>query len=118
MSLPLLNGIKVIPHSSLWDYSTVETPEVRKNEEAGRYEATVDGYRAELTYRLRGNRLVLPHTWVPPAIESRGIGSALVRAAVEDAIEQDLTIVPLCSFVHGWLDRHPDHGAKVELPGT
>lgn len=93
-------------------------PDVRKNEKAGRYEATVEGYTAELSFRVRGDRLVLPHTSVPPAIEGRGIGSAMVRAAVEDAIQQDLTIVPLCSFVDGWLDRHPDHGAKVERPGS
>jgi predicted GNAT family acetyltransferase len=92
--------------------------QIRKNEQASRYEATVDGYTAELTYRLRGDRLVLPHTGVPPAVEGRGIGSALVRAAVEDAIRQDLTIVPRCWFVRSWLDRHPDHGAKVEPPGA
>jgi uncharacterized protein len=102
-----------------WDSSNVDDdPHVRKNEEEGRYEATVDGYTAELTYHVRGDRLVLPHTGVPRAIEGRGIGSALVRAAVEDAIRQDLTIVPLCWFVRSWLNRHPDHGAKVEPPGA
>lgn len=102
----------------MWDYSTVEAPEVRKNEEANRFEAVVDGYTSELTYRVRGDRLIMLHTGVPPAIEGRGIGSALVRAAVEDAVQHELTIVPLCSFVHAWLERHPDHGAKVEQPGT
>jgi predicted GNAT family acetyltransferase len=91
--------------------------EVRKNEEAGRYEATVDGLTAELTYRMRGDRLVLPHTGVPVAIEGRGIGSALVKAAVEDAIRRDLTIVPVCPFVRAWLERHPGHGARVDGPG-
>lgn len=94
----------------------METPEVRKNEAASRYEATVDGHTAELTYRIRGDRMVLLHTGVPPAIERRGIGSALVRAAVEEATRQGLTIVPLCSFVSAWVGRHPGHGAKVELP--
>ena len=89
--------------------------DVTKNEAMRRYETTVDGFTAELTYRVRDDRLVLTHTGVPPAIEGRGIGSALVRAAVEDAVANDLTVVPLCSFVAAWLDRHPGHQAKVDL---
>ncbi|CAN5880121.1 GNAT family N-acetyltransferase [soil metagenome] len=88
--------------------------EVANNEAAGRYETTVDGFTAELTYRIRGDRMVLTHTGVPAPIEGRGIGSALVRAAVGDAIARELTIVPRCSFVAGWLDRHPEQQVKVE----
>ena len=91
-----------------------ENFDVAKNEAKRRYETTVDGFTAELTYRLRDDRLVLTHTGVPPAIEGRGVGSALVRAAVEDAVERNLTIVPLCSFVEAWLQRHPGHQAKVD----
>lgn len=88
--------------------------DVVHNPAAGRYQAVVDGLTSELTYRLRGDRMVLTHTGVPAAIEGRGIGSALVRAAVEDAIARDLTIVPRCSFVAGWLDRHPEVQVKRE----
>lgn len=88
--------------------------EVVHNEAAHRYEARVDGVLAELAYRVEGERMVLTHTGVPPAIEGRGVGSALVRAAVGDAIERDQTIVPLCWFVAGWLDRHPEVPVKVD----
>lgn len=90
--------------------------EVTNDEASGRFHTVVDGFTAELTYRLRGDRMVITHTGVPPAIEGRGIGSALVRAAVEDATARDLTIVPLCPFVGAWLDRHPKHNAKVDRP--
>jgi uncharacterized protein len=92
--------------------------EVTNDEAAGRYTAVVDGFTAELTYRLRGDRIILTHTGVPPAIEGRGVGSALVRAMVEDAVSRNLTIVPLCSFVAGWLDRHPEHDVKVGRTGS
>jgi len=92
--------------------------EVTNDEAGGRYEAIVDGFTAELSYRLSGDRMVITHTGVPPAIEGRGIGSALVRAAVDDATARDLTIVPLCPFVGAWLDRHPENKARVARPGS
>ena len=88
--------------------------EVTHDEAAGRFETRVDGHTAELSYRVDGGRILMAHTWVPAAIEGRGIGSALVRAAVDEAIRRDLTIVPVCSFVRSWLDRHPEVPAKRE----
>jgi predicted GNAT family acetyltransferase len=50
------------------------------------------------------------HMGVPPALEGRGIGSALVRAGLSYAREQGYHIVPLCSFVAAYLRRHPEYG--------
>jgi uncharacterized protein len=70
---------------------------------------------AELDYHRRGNRLSIVHTGVPPAMERRGTGSALVRAAVEYAAAEGLTVVPSCSFARWWLEHHPDAAASVPI---
>jgi uncharacterized protein len=70
---------------------------------------------AELVYHRRGDRLSLLHTGVPASLEGRGIGSALVRAAVERAAQEGLTIVAYCSFAKGWLESHPDVAASVSV---
>ena len=88
--------------------------EVVHDEAAGRFETRVDGHAAELVYRVDGRRILMLNTWVPAPIEGRGVGSALVRAAVEEAGRRGLTIVPVCSFVRAWLDRHPEVQAKRE----
>jgi predicted GNAT family acetyltransferase len=89
--------------------------EVTNNAEGNRYEVEVDGVVAELTYRRDGDRIELLHTGVPDALEGRGIGSTIVRGAIEDAARQGLTVVPRCTFVQSWLERHPDEAATVTL---
>lgn len=88
---------------------------VNDNEDESRFELTVDGQFAELVYRWRADRLVLVHTEVPEALGGRGIGGVLVRAAVDRAASEGLTIVPLCPFARTWLERHPDAAATVTV---
>jgi predicted GNAT family acetyltransferase len=95
--------------------SAVPDMTVANNETEQRFEITIDGERAELTYRRRGDRLILVHTEVPDAFEGRGIGGDLVQAAVDYAIETGLTIVPQCRFARGWLERHPDVARRVPI---
>jgi predicted GNAT family acetyltransferase len=89
--------------------------EITNNEAARRFETTIDGHLAELTYRRHDDRLVLVHTEVPDELEGQGVGGALVTAAVDFAEEQGLTLVPLCPFARGWLERHPDVAKRVTL---
>lgn len=74
-----------------------------------------DGVTAELVYRLRAGRLVLVHTGVPDELEGHGIGGKLVRAALDKAVADDLTVVPSCPFARSWLERHPDEAARVTV---
>jgi predicted GNAT family acetyltransferase len=88
---------------------------VIRNDAANRYELDVEGALAMLVYRLNGERLVLVHTEVPEALEGQGAGSRLVRAALDDARESNLIVVPLCPFARAWLERHPDVAATVRI---
>lgn len=90
-------------------------PPIVHNAGAKRFEATVDAHLAELVYRREGQWLDLVHTGVPDALEGRGVGGALVRAAVDEAEQQGLTIIPSCSFAAAWLERHPDVADRVTV---
>lgn len=74
-----------------------------------------DGAEAELLYRHNGRRLVLVHTGVPDEIGGRGIGGRLVRAAVERARAEGLTLVPECPYASRWLRDHPEELAGVSI---
>ena len=81
----------------------------------GRFLLEIDGQVAELVYLVEGTYLVLIHTEVPEALERRGLGGALVRAALDRAARDGLTVVPLCPFARRWLERHPDDAARVPI---
>jgi uncharacterized protein len=88
---------------------------VTDNRAESRFEVTVDGAVAELIYRRRANRLVLIHTEVPEKLEGHGLGGSLVKAAVDRAVGEGLTVVPLCPFARAWLERHPETAATVNV---
>jgi predicted GNAT family acetyltransferase len=89
--------------------------DITNNERARRFETTIDGHLAELTYERHGDRFLLMHTEVPSELEGMGVGGALVSAAVELAAENGLTVVPRCPFARGWLERHPDVAKTVTI---
>lgn len=92
-----------------------DAQEVTDNQAGSRLEFQADGHLAELLYRRHGNRLVLIHTGVPAELEGRGIGGMLVKAAVGRAARDGMTIVPLCPFARGWLQRHTNTASQATI---
>jgi uncharacterized protein len=88
---------------------------VTDNRDDSRLEIHEDGALAELVYRTRAGRLVLIHTEVPDALGGRGLGGQLVLAAIDKAASEGMTVVPLCPFARGWLQRHPTEAARVPI---
>ena len=82
--------------------------DVRHNIVAQRFEATVAGKLCRADYRRYGNELQMIHTEVPVEARGRGIAAELVRAALAYADEERLDVVPLCSYVRAFLQRHPE----------
>lgn len=88
---------------------------VSDDPDKSRFEVAIDGAVAELTYRRRADRLVLIHTGVPDQLAGQGVGGQLVRAAVDRAAKERLTLVPVCPFAREWLERHPDIADTVTV---
>jgi uncharacterized protein len=80
-----------------------------------RFEISVDGQPAGFVqYLRRGGRIIFFHTEIDPAHEGHGLGSALAQGALDAARAEGVPVVPLCSFVHRWIDRHPDYADLVD----
>ena len=81
---------------------------VQHNAAASRYEAVVDGHLAVAEYQLDGDRMTFTHTFVPPELRGRGIAEKLVRPALEWARTEKRRVVPACSYVAVFIERHPE----------
>lgn len=82
---------------------------VTNNEEAQRFEATVNGLRAILTYRRFPDLIVFDHAEVPPPLERKGLAAKLTRVALDFARANHLRVVPLCPYVSDFIQKHREY---------
>ena len=83
--------------------------EIRDNTERHRFEADLgDGSVAIAEYTLPKGKIMLTHTEVPPEHEGKGIGSALIRSALDEARKRGLKVIPICPFFAAYMQKHPE----------
>jgi len=84
-------------------------PQVRDAEDRSRYEISLNGELAGFAeYRRQGDRTEFVHTEVDERFEGHGLGSRLVRGALEVEESAGRTIEPVCPFVADYIRRHPE----------
>ena len=86
-----------------------ESVAVAHNQEANRFELTVNGHRAVLDYMLKGEIIIFTHTGVPPSIGGRGLGSKLVKTGLEYARDKGLRVRSMCWFVSKYIRLHAEY---------
>lgn len=86
-----------------------EVPAVIHHRPAHRYEVRVDGHLSVCEYEDVEGRRVFTHTLVPPELRGRGIAEQLVRAALADARADGRKVVPACSYVARFIERHREY---------
>jgi len=63
---------------------------------------------AVLVYRMKSKKVMdVLSTYVPQTARGRGIGGALVEAALTHARASRLRVVPTCWYVETWVGQHP-----------
>ncbi len=80
-----------------------------RNEELSRFEIYLDIELAGFAeFRMRGNTMVFPHTEIDPKFGGKGLGSALIEYALDDAAMKKLLVAPYCPFVSKYIGKNPD----------
>jgi predicted GNAT family acetyltransferase len=98
---------------------------VRDQPDKKRYEVWVGDALAGFTvYRPRGEVYTFSHTEIDDAFGGRGLGSVLIKYALDDMRARGIAVLPDCPFVRRYISRHKefldlvpaDARARYDLP--
>ena len=87
---------------------------VKHNEQDGTFETETEGGLAFVEYVLDGKSIRFTHTEVPKAAEGKGVAAAVAKAGLDYARANHLRVVPVCAYVRGYIERHPDYKDLVD----
>lgn len=75
-----------------------------------------DNVIASTNYTVRQDHVFFSHTEIADGHEGQGLGTMLVKGALDDVQTSGIKIIPLCAFVRGWIERHPEYDDLVDHP--
>ena len=82
------------------------TDKINNNTAQHRFELEVEGHLATAHYEREGNVITFTHTEVPPELGGKGVGSTLVKGALDQVRAEGLKVVAQCPFVKAWIGKH------------
>ena len=74
-----------------------------------RYELVVEGHLAATYYSAADGVITFIHTEVPAELGGKGVGSQLIKGALDQVRAEGLKIIPQCPFVKAYIDKHPEY---------
>jgi len=78
------------------------------NADIHNFELLINGHRAFIDYKQKGNKMYLIHAEVPEALAGKGVAPAMVEKTFSYLEEHHLKLVPLCVYVQQFLKRFPE----------
>lgn len=88
--------------------------DVKDNPAEGRFELSVGGHVAASYYKKTPGVITFIHTEVPQALGGQGIGTRLIRGALEAVRRDGLRVVPQCPFVAAFIRKNPEFNDLVD----
>lgn len=88
--------------------------QVTDNAEQHRFEIVSDGAEAGFAdYELTEGAIDFTHTVVHDDFAGQGVAGTLVSHALDSARDRNLRVIPTCSFVKSYIDKHPAYADLV-----
>jgi uncharacterized protein len=83
--------------------------DVVNNPAEHRYELAVEGHIAATYYKIDGGVITFIHTEVPSELGGKGIGSKLIRGALDQVRADGLKVIAQCPFVKAFIEKNSDY---------
>ena len=82
---------------------------VVKNNELNRFEIYFDGELAGFVeFKVSNQKISYTHTEIDPEFGGKGLGSQLIKEALDEALKQNLEVAPYCSFVSAYIKKNSE----------
>jgi predicted GNAT family acetyltransferase len=82
---------------------------VRDNPDEGRFELKIEGQTSYVYYETKPGIITFTHTDVPLVMSGKGVGSRLIKGALEAARGRGLKVVAECPFVAAYIKKHAEY---------
>lgn len=73
----------------------------------------IDGKESLVDYSIEKNRIILYHTYTHPDLRGKGLAAKVVIAALEYAKENNLKVIPGCSYVQDFIAKNKKYKELV-----
>ncbi len=95
--------------------TTPSEPRIERVDARQRYTLSIDGVPVGMcVYHDEGDIRVITHTEVREEFEGEGLGTRLVRFALDDVRASGLRVRPVCPMVAAYIERHQEYADLVE----
>jgi predicted GNAT family acetyltransferase len=71
-----------------------------------RFVVIIDGHEVYLSYSLFADKIDLSFVYTPPELRNKGIAAIVVEYALNYAKENNLKVIPSCSYVQAFVKRN------------
>jgi predicted GNAT family acetyltransferase len=78
-----------------------------------RFVIYLDGNEVYVEYTMEDKEINLYHTYTHPALRGKGLAAQVVRAAFEFAKENNLKVIPTCSYVQAFVRKNEQYKELV-----
>ena len=83
--------------------------DVVNNVQKHRYELAVDGHLAAAYYTIADGVVTFDHTEVPAELGGTGVGSQLIKGALDQVRAAGLKVIAQCPFVKAYIGKHAEY---------
>ena len=74
-----------------------------------RFVIYTEGNEVYVEYTMRNNSIDLHHTYTHPVLRGKGLAALVVKAAFEFAKENNLKVIPTCSYVQAFVSKNIEY---------
>lgn len=92
----------------------LEQIQVTHNPAENRFETWIEGELSKLDYMEDRDSILMMHVGVHPEHRGQGVAGKLTRVALEYARDKSLRVIPMCTYVRAYINRHPEYAELMK----